>query len=319
MSDLYPFPQFEARIRKLFAESKYLEVINLIDDEGDYYPAEHVYLKYWQIGMAARDDNPDLALQYLDQLLEEGAWISQLLLRTSPSLEIMQDLVEFDERVKLMAQLQRAEQAKLLPLLTLRRENEADPPETGYPTLIGLHADRSIALTSIKFWHPVAQRGWLVGVPQSSQALWSGAYIWEDRTQAQLEISDSLGALQAKYPVNARRTIIAGHRGGGELAAWLPAAGGIDVVGFIAVAPSGTLLERPEEWLRTLHGRIAAPLRGVFIVPEGDARLPEIKRITDIFNAHSLPARLEVLPGVGADYQPEYDPAFLAALDFILT
>jgi hypothetical protein len=309
---MLPFPQFEARLREMLAAGQTLEIINLIEDQGGYYPAEHLHLKYWQIGMAARERNTDLAIAYLDELLEEGLWISPYLLRTSPSFENLQDSPDFEARLEAMAALQRAEQAQLLPLLTLRAEGSAPP--AGYPVLIGLHAARATSLASLQFWQPAARAGWLVGAPQSSQALWSGAYVWEDADLAQRETADSLRLLARQYPLDTRRRAIAGHREGGELAAWLAISGGFDAAGFIAIAPAGPRTLRPDDWFRTAQARPPAPLRGVFLASQPS---PELKRLASLLTALGIPARLQTLPSPGGAYTPACDAALLAALDFI--
>ncbi len=317
--NITPFFEFENRIRELLAENKLLQIINLIEDEGDRYPDQRVYLAYWKIGMAARDNNIDLSLQFLDDLIEEGYWISQFLLRTSPSFENLQGEIEFDERVQAMAILQRREVAQLLPLLALRQEGKP-VSEQPYPLLLGLHKNRGTQLDSIKYWQPAAEAGWLVGVPQSGQALWSGAYVWEDLGQTQQELSDHVRGLAQKYPIDARRVILAGHEQGGEMAAWLPLSGGMDVRGFIAIAPTGSHIANPDRWFHMLQASEPSGMRGVFITGEDDSPyLPELKRLVDILNAFDVPSLLDVLPGVGSTFHPDYREALLRAIDYILT
>jgi len=320
VTTLLPFPEFEARLRELLDERQYLRIINLIEDEGERYPAQRTYLVYWQVGMAARDNNPDLAMQYLDELIEEGIWISQFLLRTSPSLESLQDFPEYEDRVQAMAALQRREALQLLPLLTLRKDEEIDARRDPYPLLLGLHQDRDTALASIRFWQPAAETGWLVGVPQSTQAMWSGAYVWEDVVQAQREIADRTRDLIEKYTVDPNRIILAGHRQGGEVAAWLPCSGGINVRGFIAIAPTGSLIANPDRWFHSLQASEPKGLRGALISGDiGMPYLPELKRLADILNAFDVPTRLHILEGVGTDFDPAYHEAIRQAIDFVLT
>ncbi|HUF38735.1 MAG TPA: hypothetical protein VMN57_09445 [Anaerolineales bacterium] len=320
MDTRHSFFEFEAHLRELLEQKQYLRIINLIEDEGERYPDQHTYLAYWQIGMAARDQNPDLAIQYLDQLIEEGLWISQFLLRNSPSLENLQDSTEYEDRVQAMAALQRREAAQLLPLLTLRRDPVTGSVNDPYPLLLGLHQERDTALGSIKFWQPAAEAGWLVGVPQSTQAMWSGAYVWDDLAQARQEIADHTRDLDEKYTVDPNRIILAGHRQGGETAAWLPCSGGLKVRGFIAIAPSGSLVTNPDRWFRSLQATEPEGLRGTLIAGDrGMQHLPELKRLADVLNAFDVPTKLHILPGVGIGYEPAYHEAILQAIDFILS
>ena len=127
--------------------------------------------------------------------------------------------------------------------------------------------------------------------------------------------------LMDKYTVDRRRVILAGHRNGGELATFLPVSGGIDARGFIAIGPTGTLMDDPDQWARILQGRPPRGLRGVVLLGEHDPapRVAEIRRTVDIFNTLGLPCLLEIVPGVGSDYEPDYDQAILRAIDFVLS
>lgn len=321
MPDQKTFPQFETHLRALYAEGKLREIIAHIDERRDDFPDERLFLAFWQLGMAARLDDPELAFQIMDDLIDQGQWISQYLLQTSPSLENLQPNPEYEGRLREMSVLQEQEIRQLIPLLTLHQEGRCGTDANPCPLMIGLHAGRTNSLRAIPFWQVVATHGWLVGVPQSSQALWSGGYVWDDVQIARDEVEHHINTLKAKYTVNLRRIIIAGRGSGGELGMLLPVSGGIDARGFIALGPTGTVMDDPDQWARILQGRPPRGLRGVILVGERDPypHLPEIRRAVDLFNHNGLPTLLEIIPGVGGDYTPEYDQAILRAIDFVLS
>ncbi|NUM44500.1 MAG: hypothetical protein HUU38_07305 [Anaerolineales bacterium] len=321
MPDTKTFPQFESHLRTLYAEGKLREIIAQIDERRDDFPDERLFLAYWQLGMAARLEDEELAFQILDDLIYQGQWINQVLLKTSPSLETLQNHPQYEERLREMSVLQEREIRQLIPLLTLHQEGRCGSDNNPCPLLIGLHAGRTVSLKAIPFWQVAATHGWLVGVPQSSQALWSGGYVWDDVQIARDEVEHHLNTLKTKYTVDPRRIILAGRGTGGELATLLPVSGGIDARGFIALGPTGTLMDDPDQWTRILQGRPPRGLRGVILVGERDPypHLPEIRRIVDIFNQNGLPTLLEILPTLGGDYTPDYDQAILRAIDFVLS
>jgi hypothetical protein len=320
VDEILPFPEFEARLRSLLGEKKHLEIINLIEDQGERYPGQRLYLKYWQLGMAARDGNESLAVHYLDTLVEEGLWISQYLLRNSPSLEPLQDSLAYERRVEEMAALQRAEQGQLLPLLTLRQDSDPAPNARSYPLFMGFHAGGGIALSSLKFWQPAARKGWLVAAPQSSQAQWSGSYVWEDRELAIREAQAHMADLQKTYSLDPERIIAAGHGSGGELAAWLAVNKKIPVNGFIAIAPEGPLMAEPDLWFQMVQSNGGRPLRGV-ILPGSDQQemMPLFKQLADLLTALKLPTQLKTLPVPGGNYAPACDSSIETAIDFIMS
>ncbi len=314
------FPELETTLRRLYSEGKYQEIIDLIDRRKDEFPDQRLLLTYWQIGMAARLGKRDLAYRLMDELLADDLWISQVLLRGSPSLESLQQEAGFEQRVARFRELQNRERRQLLPLLTLHREGHC-APDAACPLLLGLHAERALSLQSIKFWQAAAENGWLVGVPQSSQALWSGAYVWEDRELAREEIAAHLADLQARYAVDARRILLAGHANGGELAMWLPLSGGIDARGFVAVNPTGVWMHHPDQWLRTVRASRPFGMRGAVLIGENDPHisLPELRRIVEILNQAEVPCKLEIVPQAGHEHHPAFDPALLRAIDFVLS
>jgi hypothetical protein len=80
-------------------------------------------------------------------------------------------------------------------------------------------------------------------------------------------------------------------------------------------------MDDPDQWGRILQGRPPRGLRGVILLGEHDPapNIPEIRRTVDLFNANGLPCLLETIPGVGGDYDPEYNAAILRAIDFVLS
>ncbi|MCP4428498.1 MAG: hypothetical protein GY803_28775, partial [Chloroflexi bacterium] len=80
------YAQLESLIRKLYDDGDYEKIIELIDLQGGNFPARRLDLAYWQITMAARIAQPTMAFYFMDELLNDGLWISVELLHQSPSL-----------------------------------------------------------------------------------------------------------------------------------------------------------------------------------------------------------------------------------------
>jgi len=313
-----PFAEFEDQLRGLLAAGRFNEIVEQIEAQGDRYPEQRLYLYYWQLTMAGRSEDLVAALSLLDGLVEEGLWISNHLLTGSPSLVGFQGDLHYEARLARMKFLEDQERSQLLPLLTLR---QGKTDGTNLPLLIGLHKDRGLALSSIKFWQSMARQGWLVAVPQSTQAMWSGEYVWEDRSQAFREIQTHVQGLAGKYPLDPARTLIAGHCGGADLAAWLAVSGGLSSRGFLAISPSGLPFEDLEAWFPLLETVKARAIRGAFLVgQQEDAPIHEsLERFVELLNGFGVVCRLQIIPGVGREYDPIYDRPILDALDYILS
>jgi len=280
-------------------------------------------LDYWRMTMAARIGETGLALGILQEALERGEWYSELLLRRSPSFKALQDEPQFERLVALNQEVAEQDHAGEFPMLTLRPQERCKQEDAPCPLLMGLHGNATTVHTALGFWAPAAASGWLVAAPQSSQAIWKGAYMWDDREIAETEIQRHFAALRETYAVDAARTVIAGHSMGGEPAIWVALRKTIDMRGFLAMGPGGPRTDDLDEWAPLLRAAAEderlAGLRGAVVIGKEDATIPHenIHRLVEQLNEAGIETFLEVVPDVGHEHELEYDPAILRALAFI--
>jgi dienelactone hydrolase len=313
------FTDLQAHIQELYQERQYEAALELATEQTPHFPDQFPLLFYWRICMAARIGQYGLALHILDEMLDNGFWYSETLLRKSPSLLPMQELIEFEARLTRNRLLQNEEQAQLFPLLTLRSAGRCSFGQEPCPLLICLHANGSTAQDSVDFWRAAASAGWLVAIPQSTQAMWKGAYLWDDREISERELVKHHQALVEKYAVDPKRVALAGHLMGGELAIWLAIKGIIPAEGFIAIGPGGPLMEDVENWTAMLREIPNRKLRGYLIMGQEDHSVPQenIRILADILNEAGIPTDLEEIPGLSRDYSIEYEDSLLRGLNFI--
>jgi pimeloyl-ACP methyl ester carboxylesterase len=231
----------------------------------------------------------------------------------------LQGLPEFEALVERSQGLQSREQALLFPMLTLRSSGRCGSGQKPCPLLVGLHANASTAQASVNFWRAAAKNGWLTAIPQSTQAMWKGAYVWDDREASEAELVRQMQALQNQYSVDAQRVVLAGHAMGGELALWLAIQGIIPCEGFIAIGPSGPLLTDVENWAVILHEYQPRRLRGYIIIGQEDRTIAaeNIHILVDVLNEAGITTELEEIHDVGHDFSPEYEDSLLRGLNFI--
>jgi pimeloyl-ACP methyl ester carboxylesterase len=279
--------------------------------------------------MAARTGNTAQTLQVLTAALEQGQWYSELLLRRSPSFQPLQGDPEFERLVSLNQQVAEYAHQHAFPIFTLRPENRCQRGGPACPLLVGLHTNAGTVNSSLGFWRTAATAGWLVAAPQSSQAIWKDAYVWDDRETAEAEIQKHFSTLNRNYAVDPAHIVLAGHSMGGEIAIWLALRGSLDVHGFLAIGPGGPYMDDLAEWepllrkysLReTSQGeRNPGDLRAYIITGEKDHSIPHdhIKKLVKQMNSAGIQCKLESLPEASHDYTPAYDAAILRALKFL--
>ena len=209
-----------------------------------------------------------------------------------------------------------AERCENCPLCKRARAN----PRSLFGRLMALHGNGATAQSSVDFWKPAASAGWLVGIPQSSQAMWKDAYVWSDMDVAQEEIEKHITLLSRQYAVDAGRTVLAGHSMGGELAIWLALTGAIAARGIVTLGAGGPMMDNPEGWRDIIESFSGAPPRLYLIYGEADRTIPQQNShlLADMLQKAGFACEVESLPGVGHEYEPAYIAPFLRGLKFVL-
>lgn len=314
------FEELQARIQQHYQQGEYEAAFNLATQTAAYFPEQSPLLYYWRISMRARLEDSQGALHLLDEALNAGIWYSDVLLRRSPSWKPLQGLAEFERLVERSHALQSAEQASLYPLITLRPEGECGTDGLPCPLLVGLHGNTTTAYAELDYWKEAAGAGWLVAVPQSTQAVWKEAYVWDDIEIAREEILHHFSSLQKQYSVDPGHIVLAGHAMGGEVAIWLSLTGAIESRGFIAVAPRGPFLDEPGSWVPYIEQSRGRGLSAYFIAGSKDETISikNIRTLMDMLTDAGIPSNLELISGAGNEYTPAFSDAVLRGLGFIM-
>jgi tetratricopeptide (TPR) repeat protein len=313
------FDELLARIEELNRSRDYELAMQLADQAIQAYPEYNHVLDYWRLMLAARSGDQEHALEILNQVLQRGFWYSEALLRKSPALQRLQGNPDFENLVQINQKLREVDSSEKYPMLILRAENQCQPGGPLCPLLLGLHTNIATFRDSVDFWKPAATDGWLVGAPQSSQAIWKGAYVWDDRRLAAEEIERHVGALHQQYAIDPERIVLAGHAMGAEVAIWLALNGTANTHGFVAFAPNGPFSLQTEKWQPLVEKNTNPGLRGYVIVGEEDNTVSEtnLQAMVDLFDQSGVPCDLEIVPHAGHDYAPEFDSSLLRGLEFV--
>lgn len=315
------FDEVQNQIQQHYHNEEYAAALELATRVAAGFPEQAPFFYYWRICMAARLGQPQQSCQILAQAQQQGIWYSEVLLRRSSSLKELQGLSEFERLVAQNRQLQANDESRLFPLIALHGQGACTAHDLPCPLLIGLHGNRATAQAAVNFWRPAASAGWLVAIPQSSQSVWKGAYVWDDLEVTRNEIQRHVAALQRQYAVDLARTVLAGHSMGGEAAAWLALTSAVQSAGFVLLAPGGPLTDEPESWAPLIAAAQAHGLRGYVIAGDQDDQisLGDIEAFVDLLNNGGVPCDLEILPAASHDFSPDYEAALLRGLDFVLS
>ncbi len=313
------FDTLYSQLQELYQDEEYLAALDLATQGVADFPSQRTVLDYWRMTLSARTGDPAAALRILGAALDSGCWYSELLLRRSPSLKPLQGSPEFEALLARNQQVAEQDQQTHFPLFTIRPQGKCQSGGPPCPLLIGLHTNGGDVRSSLDFWKPAALNGWFVAAPQSSQAIWKGAFVWDDRQIAVAEIQKHFATLSERYAIDPQRTILAGHSLGGELALYMAIIGSIGAPRFLAIGPAGPFMDDLELWEPLLHENPLPDLRGVIITGELDSTInhTNIANLVELLNQVGVPTRLQTIPGAANDYTPAFDQAILKALKFL--
>jgi predicted esterase len=293
------------KVNGLYQAGEYKEVIDFLEDKHKNFPFGKASLFYSRICAAAKLGQYDLSIELLQDILDEGGWYSEIVLRQSPSLQPLQDMPEFQELLNIS--VERSKQAlKNEHNITVIPDNTSPP----YPLMLALHAGSGFVEEEFESWKTIVDQGYVLGMPRSTNVFWSGkdSAYWPDHESAANQIKAYVNKLNINNSLDLERTILGGLSSGGELAIWLALTGTIPVCGFIVVAPGGQWMNEPDKWQPLIENAKNRDLSGMIILGEEDMAVPHesIQKLVKMLNDGGIPCQFIEYPSLGHWYPPDF-------------
>ncbi len=299
-----------------FQNKEYKQALELISREGSGFPKERPLVDYWIMCSAARLDNRAQVYQVAEKCLSNGLWYGEMMWRMTPSFQGLQGDTGFERVVAASLALQEKDfPSKEQVVLKYFPEKISD----NSPVLIALHGNQNTASGTLPFWQESLSKGYVLAVPQSSQAMFKGAYIWDNLDISFAEIKACYEALKKELGFDNRQIILAGHSMGGLIAIQMALTGDLGGRGLIANGPALPFGDAQDELEKLLPSIRERSLRAYFIVGEKDVDIEqdEIRAFVEKLKSAGIACELETVPGTTHDYNPAYDAALVRALEFI--
>ena len=314
MSEL-TFENLAEQLMLLGQKGAYAESLELLQRESGRFPDREQATYYWRMRLAVRINNLALALQFFRELLEHGYSLPPHWLREDENLKPLQGLPEYEDLVA-VCQLKFAElQANAKPeMLIMHPDGGVSTSSQPRSLLLALHGNAGNLSGTLGPWRGVVDQGWLLVLPQSSQAIDENAFVWDDWDKAAAEIQEHYVSLTHRYAIG-ERVIVGGFSMGGGLAIWLTLSRIIRAHGFVVLAPYVPDIEKLEPLLERAR---ADGVHGYIIVGERDNGCLEIAhKLNALLNVNGIPCQLELRPGLGHTYPPDFDQSLEKALAFV--
>ena len=257
--------------------------------------------------------NANDALAALERAVAQGCRYKKEWLAENPKLASLAGTPRFAELVKVASARYDEAAAAAKPHLTFLMPDRL-PDAFGYPLLMVLHGNNSNAAETAPHWASMADQGWLVAIPQSTEIGASpDSYTWNDRERTATELDLQLERVGRATQIDASRIVIAGFSMGGTQAIALTLTKRIKARGFLAVC---AWLPHIREFPTLVEAGAGKMLRGYVLVGENDPSRAGAAALVDLFTKHKLKAQLDLRPGLGHDYPDDMPATLEKALAF---
>lgn len=304
------FSQIQREIFSLYGQKRLEEALEQTRRVRPHFPSETARLAFWEACFLSLLERPQEALGVLQAGLEEGLWWNPERLKQDSDLAGLQELPEFKTLLEVCQIRKQQAQLRAQPRL---RVFPPPNPSTSVPLLLAFHMRGSNLEETAPHWQPLSQHGVLLALLQSGQVEGPWGYCWDDYAQAKQEAQQAYTLLQTQHPFHPQTLVLAGASQGAGLAVRLTLEQALPSRGFVAVVGAGAL----EPLLPHLEAAVQKGLRGVFITGEDDPARAHIIQVAHELKAQGLPVRLEVVPGLGHDYPPDFAERLVEALRFL--
>ena len=302
------FPTFDAlsdHLIGLFRSQQFAEALETVTREGPRFPDNRPWADYWHMCAAARVGDRAQLQRVAERAHADGLWYGEVMWRQTPSFAPLQGDEAFEKLVAESLALAARESPQNEPVLRLHLPANHSAAS---PLLLALHGNQANADNTLPFWQPAVVLGWALAVGQSGDAMFSGAYVW-----------DNLDRLAQTVPHDPGRVVLAGHSMGGLVAIRMALQGEARVKGFVVNGPATPFVDAPDELEALLAPARARGLRGYLIVGANDADInnDDLHQLATKLRMAGLACKLEVVPGAHHGYTPAYDAALRRALAFV--
>ena len=261
-------------------------------------------------------DNLSIVYQVAEKFHAEGLWYGEVMWRQTPSFQKLQGDGSF-ERLVAASKKAMLSDPSLSQTVSLKYLPENHSSKS--PLIIALHGNQNKASETVPFWQPAVSRGYVLAVPQSTQAAYKDAYVWDELETSFADVKNCYAKIQADTAFDENHVILAGHSMGASITIHMALTGMLNVRGFIVNGAAIPFREAQDELEALLPLARDRKLCGYFILGENDMDISqgEVRWFFEKLKSAGLNCEIETVPGATHEYSFAYDDALLRALAFI--
>ncbi len=258
--------------------------------------------------------NTERAIELMSEAADKGYWSDPEQLLKDDDLKAVREDNRFLtvlERFRVLAVQYAKDHGAKLEIL----KPESAKPETteSFPLIIALHGNTQTIEDSRKNWSFMTKKGWIVALPQSSQASMEGSYVWNNFEIATPELKSFFEEITGNYNIDKNRVVIAGFSMGGALAADICLKNEISCNKFILMGPYIQDVSVYADEISELGRRKG---QGYIVVGENDAEcIQGSKELAALCKAHGVECIIDVIPGIGHEFPDDFSDLVSKAME----
>lgn len=299
-----------------FQNGEFRQALELVEKEGGRFPENRPMVDYWMMCAAARVDDRKRVYTVAEKFHKDGLWYGEFMWRLTPSFKPLQGVEDFE---RLVAESRNLEEQDLTNRVNGDMKLLPQNLSKNTPLLIALHGNQSSARATLPFWRGAVDAGFALVIPQSTQAIFKNAYIWDDLELSFAQVKACYEITKKELNIDPDKIVVAGHSMGGLVAIQMALTSEIPVRKLIVNGPALPFEDAPEEMEKAISSAKDRNLRVYFIVGEKDVDIEQdaVKAFAAVLKSSGIACEFEIIPGATHDYNPDYDAALQRALAYV--
>lgn len=298
---------------EIYMEKGAEEAYKFISKHADEVVGDHAQIYNFRYSLAAASGHEQEALTIMKEaILEKGHWYAYDYLKEDEDLDPLRKYAEFQQMLEVCKQ--REEEAKQ----RAKPEMEVLYPEKEQKAqsfMIALHGNQENISRTKENWSGVTRKGFLLGMPQSSQIEFSDGYSWDDLEQGTHELKSHYNQLRNQGNANEEQVIIGGFSAGARVALHTILEENLPIRGFIFVAPWLPDVDDLQDKLPLLAEQ---GIKGYIICGDHDQDcLEETNRFVELLKEKDIPHTYKLVEGLDHDYPDGFDEFLSEAIQYL--
>jgi predicted esterase len=291
------YQEFRVVLIEKYNAGEYAEAAKIIEENFDNFPGEEWKMSYNMAAVCQHLEDYEKGIKYLGMAQDKGQFFNTWAFngdfwapyRETPGFE---EVIARNEEMR--AEAQKNAEMKIEIVLPGKLEEDK-----AYPLFIALHGGgENIEEFKPNWKSTVMESEFIIAYVQSSQVVSMTGFSWEEQEITKKELKEAYDKVCAEYPVDTAEVLIGGFSSGGYGSLVATFFEAVPVKGFVILCPP-----MPENITEVEVAKARdRGVRGTLITTELDHRVPDQRKMADLFRDSGLQYQFIITPNIGHWY-----------------